>query len=64
MRSSWHWNTSIALSANHNNAPVVRNSRPDIPDNGMSPAGRPSGMGPGGMGRPPMGGMGGPGGRR
>ena len=53
------------LSANHDNAPVVRNSRPDMPNNGMAPGGRgarPGGFGsPGGMGGRPMGG---PGGRR
>ena len=52
------------LSANHNNAPVARDSRTDIPNNGMSPGtrpggfGRPGGMGPGGMGGRPMGGPG------
>ena len=56
------------LSANHNNAPVARDSRPDMPNSGMAPGarpggfgGRPGGMGPGGMGGRPMGG---PGGRR
>lgn len=57
------------LSANHNHAPVARDSRPDIPNNGVhpnGPGGRPAGFGgpggrPGGMGGRPMGG---PGGRR